>query len=322
MKQLEKVDRQEIAYYLQKGYKAAQIGELLGRHRSTISREIKRNSVMGVYDPNKADEKAYRTRYWVLKVPQKVRNCKGLVTYIESKLKLRHSWSPETIVECWNREKAEKYGTTISAPTIYKYLYENRPGLCKYLCFKRYKKKSRKAKQPREMIPSRTSIHQRPTVIESRSRLGDWEGDTIQSVKDDKTSLLVLIDRQSRYLRVSKSKDITKKRIIPKVKRLLKNHPAQSLTLDNGIEFKGHQSFGVDTYFCDPYSSWQKGAVEYANRLLRRHFPKKTRLSDISPKHLSLVVNAINNTPRKCLNFQTPNQVFFNQNNSSLTLNT
>lgn len=312
MAQLKKTDRQEIAYYLKKGYKAVQIADLLGRHRSTISREIRRNSVKGEYIAEKAILKSYQRRYWVLKEPQKIRNASELCAYIESKLRLRHAWSPETIAECWNKDEAKQYGYTISAPSIYKYLYQHKPSLCRYLCFKRYKKKNRTAKKPREMIPNRTSIHERPDIIESRSRPGDWEGDTIQSIKEDKTSLVVLIDRQSRYIRVSKSKDITKKRMIPKIKKLLKNHPQESLTLDNGIEFKGHQSFGVETYFCDPYSSWQKGAVEYANRLLRQHFPKKTRLADISPKRLSLVVDAINHSPRKCLNFLSPHQVFFN----------
>jgi len=162
------------------------------------------------------------------------------------------------------------------------------------------------------MIENRTWIDYRPTIVENKERIGDWEGDTICSIKEDKTSLVVVLERKSRYICVSKSKDKTKKRMIPKIKKLLKNKPQATLTLDNGIEFKGHKSFGLPTFFCHPYSSWEKGAVEYANRLIRRHFPKKTRLADISPKKLSFIVNAINNTPRKCLNWKTPHEVFFN----------
>lgn len=311
MAQLKKTERKEIEYYLNRGYKKSNIGELIGRNKSVVTEEIKRNAVNGVYDAEKAHMKAYQRRYWVMKEPQKIRNHSELVAYIESKLKRRHPWSPETIAECWNRDRTPIEGYTISAPTIYEYLYEHRPSLCQYLCHKRYKKKKRKNKTERVMIPDRTPIEERPAIVEQRERVGDWEGDTIASMKDDKTAFLVLHDRASRYICVSKSMDITKKRIVPKVRKLLKDKAQHTLTLDNGIEFKGHKSFGLDTFFCRPYASWEKGAVEYSNRLLRRHFPKKTRLAEISPKELSLVVEAINHTPRKCLNWRTPYQVFF-----------
>ncbi len=311
MAQLKKTDRKEIEYYLNRGYKKSNIGELIGRNKSVVTEEIKRNAVNGVYDAEKAHMKAYQRRYWVEKEPQKIRNHSELVSYIESKLKQRHPWSPETIAECWNKYEAPNAGYRISSPTIYTYLYEQRQSLCKYLCHKRYKKKKQKKKTKRTMIPNRTCITERPEVIEERKRIGDWEGDTIVSVKDDKTALLVLHDRASRYICVSKTMDITKQRIITKVRMLLNDKTKHSLTLDNGIEFKGHERFGVDTFFCHPYSSWEKGAVEYSNRLLRRHFPKKTRLENISPKELSLVVDAINHTPRKCLNWYTPHQIFF-----------
>lgn len=311
MGQLTKTDRQEIEYYLNKGYKKSNIGPLIGRRKSVVTEEIKRNSVNGYYDGKKADIKAYQRRYWVETEPQKIRSNSVLIEYIESKLKQLNPWSPETIAACWNKEKDSDTSIRISAPTIYKYLYEHRPSLCKYLCQKRYKKKKYKKKTKRQMIPNRVPITERPSLVEQKKRIGDWEGDTIASVKDDKTAILVLHDRASRFIRVSKTKDITKKRMIPKVKKLLKTLPQHTLTLDNGIEFKGHESFGIKTYFCQPYASWEKGAVEYSNRLIRRHFPKKTRLQHISPQKLALIVNAINNTPRKCLNWKSPQQVFF-----------
>jgi transposase, IS30 family len=311
MAQLTKHHRQEIEYYLKRHYTFTAIGELLHKDTSIISREVKRNSVNGDYDAEKADLKSYQRRYWVMTESQKIISCPALRNFIQEKLHLRHPWSPETIATIWNRDQTPRHGYTITAPTIYKYLYRFAPNLCKYLCFQRSAKKKRKSKASREMIPARVPISERPLEIEARTRIGDWEGDTIQSIKDDKTSLLVLHDRASRFIRVSKSKDITKKRMITKVKKLLKNNPHHTLTLDNGIEFKGHQSFGIQTYFCDPYSSWQKGAVEYTNRLLRRHFPKTTRLETISPKKLSLVVEALNHTPRKCLDWKTPYELFY-----------
>ena len=311
MTQLTKTDRQQIEYHHKQGYGPTAIGRMLGRDKSVISRELRRNKVNGEYVADKAHHKSYFRRYWVMTEPQKIRSRWELVKYIESKLKRRHPWSPETIAACWNTDEAPKQGYTISAPTIYSYLYDHRPSLCQYLCHKRYKKKRRKNKTERVMIPDRIPIEARPAIVEQRQRIGDWEGDTIVSIKDDKTALLVLHDRASRYICVSKTMDITKKRIVPKVRKLLKNKMQHTLTLDNGIEFKGHKYFGLDTFFCRPYASWEKGAVEYSNRLLRRHFPKKTRLADVSPKELSLVVEAINHTPRKCLNWKTPHQVFF-----------
>jgi transposase, IS30 family len=311
MAQLTKLDRQEIEYYLKKDYGPTMIGFMIKRSKSVVSTEIKRNSVNGVYNAEKAHMKAYQRRYWVMTESQKIRSQPELVEYIEVKLKQLNPWSPETIAARWNQERAPTAGFTITFPTIYEYLYLHRPSLCKYLCQKRFKKKRHKNTTQRVMIPNRVPITERPKIVEKRERIGDWEGDTIASVKDDKTAILVLHDRASRYIRVSKTKDITKKRMIPKVKKLLKNLPQQTLTLDNGIEFKGHQHFGIQTFFCQPYASWEKGAVEYSNRLIRRHFPKKTRLQAISPQKLALIVHAINNTPRKCLKYKTPHQVFF-----------
>lgn len=311
MAQLTKQDRQEIEYYLKKKHGPTAIGEMLNRSKSVISSEIKRNSVKGKYVAEKAHLKAYQRRYWVLNDPQKIRLHPELENYIESGLNRRTPWSPEQIAGRWNQDKAETRGLSISHVTIYKYLYRFRLDLCKKLCTKRQKKKKRRKKTSRVMIPNRTWIDDRPTIVALKKRLGDWEGDTICSVKDDKTSLVVLHDRASRFICVSKSKDKTKKRIVSKVKKLLQNKPQHSLTLDNGIEFKGHQDFGLQTFFCHPYSSWEKGAVEYSNRLIRRHLPKKTRLSDVSHQKISLIVQDINNTPRKCLNYKTPYEIFF-----------
>ncbi len=311
MAQLKKTERQEISYYLKRGYGPTAIGEMLGRDKSVISREIRRNTVDGKYQANKAQMKSYQRRYWVMTEAQKVRSRPELVAFIEQGLKQKNPWSPEQISGRWNKIKSIKYGYKISAPTIYKYLYEHRSSLCKYLCTKRYKKNKRHPKLGRQMIQNRVWIDDRSSVVDEKQRLGDWEGDTICSIKEDKTSLLVLHDRASRFICASKSCDKQKKRIARKIRKLLKGKPKHTLSVDNGIEFKGHKSFDIATFFCHPYSSWEKGAVEYSNRLLRRHFPKKTKLFDISPKKLSIIVEAINNTPRKCLDYNTPAEIFF-----------
>jgi IS30 family transposase len=311
MSQLSKTERQEISYHYNRGHGPTAIGKMVGRDKSVISRELKRNRVKGLYDGSKAHQKSYNRRYWVQTEPQKIITNERLKKFIETKLYQRNPWSPEQISGYWNTYVSQGKSDTITHATIYKYLYKYRLDLCKRLCSKRQKRKKRGKKSNRVMIPNRIWIDDRPSIVDLKQRLGDWEGDTIVSVKGDKTNIVVLHERKSRYICVSKSKDKTKKRIIPKIKKLLKNKPQNTLTLDNGIEFKGHQSFGIDTYFCHPYSSWQKGAVEYSNRLIRRHFPKKTILKNISPQKLALIVSDINNTPRKSLNWKTPHQVFF-----------
>jgi len=294
MSHLTKEERKEISYFLSQGHGPTSIGKMLNRHKSVISREIKRNSVNGEYDPKKAQVKSYQRRYWVETDIQKIRSHPELVEFIEFGLNQKNPWSPQQISGRWKQEMSHIYGFNISHQTIYKYLYKHRPSLCKKLCTQRYKQKKRKKKTDRVMIQERTWIESRPDIVKQKQRLGDWEGDTICSIKGDKTSFLVLHDRASRFICVSKSCDKTKKRISTKVKQLLKNKPQQTLTVDNGIEFKGHKSFGIDTFFCQPYSSWQKGAVEYSNRLIRRHFPKKTILKNIHQKKLASIINAIN----------------------------
>lgn len=311
MAQLSKTERQQIAYHYERGYGPTAIGKMIGRDKSVISREIRRNKVNGEYVASKAHMKCYQRRYWVLTDIQKIRSHPELEAFIEEGMRRRHPWSPEQIAGRWNEYEAPKFGYKITHPTIYKYLYRFRLDLCKRLCTQRTKKHRRKPKTKRQMIPDRVWIDDRPEVVEQRKRLGDYEADTISSTKDDKTNLLTIIDRTSRYLMVSKNKDRKPQRIVLKVRQKLKSKPQHSCTLDNGIEFKKHQNFGLPTFFCHPYSSWEKGQIEYANRLIRRHFPKKTKLADISPQQLALIVKAINNTPRKCLNYKTPHEVFF-----------
>ncbi len=311
MGQLRKTERQEIQEYLRRGHSIRAIARMLCRSPSTISREIKRNSVQGEYDAGKAVQKAYYRRYWVTKERPKIRGCPALEEFIETSLKGLNAWSPEQIAGRWNKEHAAAVGVRISTPTLYRFLYRHRLDLCKYLCTKRTKRKKRVQKTKRQMIPQRTWIEDRPPIVDEKVRISDWEGDTICSLRGDKTTFLVLHDRASRFIRVSKSCDKKPKRIASKVRSLLKDAPTHTLTLDNGIEFKDHLSYQIPTFFCQPYSSWQKGAVEYSNRLIRRHVPKKSILANVHQKHLASIVHAINNTPRKCLNFQTPAEVFF-----------
>ena len=284
------------------------------RNVSTIIREIKRNSIKGNYLPNKAQQKSefrwkYRKPYM-----KKIRENNKLEEYIQNKLK--EEWSPETIAQRWNTFVKKEKEPFISHTTIYSYIdsifgfkFEKYLYSCRGNRNRRKKKKGKK--QKREMIFNRTWIHERPKDINRRENIGDVEIDTICSKRGDKTSFITIIDRKSRFLLAAKVKDKLPKRFTETVKRKTKenNLPLFSITLDNGVECKNHKDLPCPVYFCHPYCSHEKGQIEYANRLIRRYIPKKTILKTISPFYLTKIVKKINNTPRKCLNWKTPQEV-------------
>ena len=168
----------------------------------------------------------------------------------------------------------------------------------------------------REMIQGRTGIEERPEAANDKSEFGHWEGDSIvfsQSVE----SLNVMVERQTQYVSIRKVSDQgpgeTRDAMISSLRRF-KAKSRKSITLDNGIEFKWHQAvkkaLKIDTYFCRPYHSWEKGLVEQINGLIRRFLPKKTDLSSISDKEIKLIEYLLNSRPRKLLSWKTPAQVF------------
>ena len=160
------------------------------------------------------------------------------------------------------------------------------------------------------LIPNRTWIEARERVVEQRSRGGDFEGDLIVSKRGDRSVLATLICRSSRFLFARKLPNKKPRVVCGALREFVAKQVLRTITLDNGVEFRDHESLGCKTYFCHPYSSWEKGSIEYANRLLRRYFPKKTKLASIQPEQLAFVVHRINHTPRKCLNWKTPAEVF------------
>lgn len=303
MKQLSKLERQEIYLLLRKGYSLREIAKVLGRDASTISREVRRNAVQGEYFAEKAQKK-FAVR-WKYRKPymKKIRQNNELENYIRSKL--QEGWSPEQVAGRWNREHEGK----ISFMSIYNYLDAFGFPLKQHLCFGGRKRK-KKGCAPKVLIPHRIWIDDRPKIVDQRERFGDYEGDTIVSRRGDKTSLLTLLERKSRYLFVGKVPNKQSSQIQKRISQMMKKTTVHTMTFDNGVEFAHHYKLSWDTYFCHPYSSWQKGQVEYANRLLRKFFPKKFLLKHISHAHLKKTVAKLNATPRKCLNFKTPHEVF------------
>ena len=174
---------------------------------------------------------------------------------------------------------------------------------------KKYGRKSQRAR-----IPDRVSIHERSEEINSRLEIGHWEGDTIEG-KGHIDGIHTEVERVSRYFMAKKVKSITSEETITAQKEMFKELPAtlrKSTTLDNGRENHMHkqlEKLGMDTYFADPYSSWQRGTNENTNGLLRRYLPKKTSFENLSPEELNEIVQEINSRPRKVLQYKTPLEI-------------
>lgn len=311
-------ERNEISILLKKGYSRRDIGEALGKDHSSVSREIFRNKVNGVYDPKKANAKAKAKRSKSKYQGMKVVKNSDLGKRIKENLKDDH-WTPEEIAGRWNSENhLDKCGKKIiiSAPSIYKYLYSAYGQfLCKYLISKRYAKRKIKegGKPKRQLIPNRISIELRPEIVNGRTEFGHFEGDTLGRIKIDTEVIAGLSERMSRYILIRKLPGL--KHTVDGFNEMLNPHHdlVKSLTLDNGVENVKWEKLGVDTYFCHPYSSWEKGGMENLFRRLRRFIPKKASLKDYLEEDIISFADIMNNTPRKCLNWKTPKEIFEEQ---------
>lgn len=323
-------ERVELGTLLKQKYSLRYIAYLLGKDVSSVSREISRNKdpVSGVYDYSYANRIATTKRRIALKLRSKIIIGSKLEEYIFEKLKL--DWSPEQISGRLAVQRDDLNLPIVCYQTIYDHVYLNRPDWKKYLRIINIKGKYRRqyGTKIREKIrqdKAKKRIDTRPEIIEFRTRLGDWEGDTV--VGDEKTiHILTHVDRKSGYLLADKAEKITKEAIqeltIETFKKLPKTK-VKSITYDNGVQFEKHQDTehklrsiteneNFNIYFAYPYHSWERGTNENTNGLLRQYYPKKTSFKGITKKELDKVVNLINNRPRKRLNYLTPSEVFKN----------
>ncbi len=303
---LKRVERLEIAILLEKGYSFRKIGNALGRSPNAISYEVRENSTAGIYDPLKADAKA-RVRKRMSKYQwKKINENTHLRDYITQKLRLH--WNPDEISGSMRREKTPFYA---SKTAIYEWLYSAQgQRYCQYLYTERYtKRKRQKKKTERVMIPKRVGLEKRFLGATHRTRYGHFEGDTMVSKRGGKGGLSILSERKSRYLMVRKIHSMSPRENLEKIKYMQKHIHMKSITFDNGIENKKHASLGIPTFFCDPYSSWQKGGVENGNKMLRRYFPKGTDFKEISQKEIDTAVQIINQKPRKILGYRSALEV-------------
>lgn len=317
---IKKAERLEIAILLEKGYGVRDIAKVLKRSPGAISEEIKENGTKGIYDPQKAQHKAYVRRKYSKHQGMKIIENKPLKGYVEEKLRI--DWSPEEI--SGRLRNVDKDITYASHRVIYKYIfsaYGRR--LERFLRYKGKKRKKRKRTKVTK-LEDRTFIDQRPEIINQRQRYGDWEGDFLVSGKKGKGALLVLYERKARYAIIQKI--ISRRTEI--VNRYIKEITGgllcfNSLTIDNDISFRRHQELSqmlnCPVFFCHPYHSWEKGGVENTNKLIRQYIPKGSDISKYSEQYIKEIENKLNNRPRKCLNYKTPLEVML-ENNQFKTL--
>ncbi len=303
MGQLTREERYQIWVLRKAGISGSAIARELDRHKSTIGREIARNSGDRGYRPKQAHQKALERRT----VPRKPRRITGVLEEsVRERLALQHS--PEQIA---GRLKYEEH-IHVSHECIYQYIQADKKGgglLYKQLRRSNRKRKKRFGAPSRQgQIPHRISIEKRPQKAALRARKGDWEGDTVIG-QNHRGALVTLVDRKSRYVLIGKVKRRTKKAVSEVINRRLAPWPAHTLTVDNGREFAGHQQWDVAAYFCNAYHPWERGTNENTNGLIRQYFPKKSDFLLLSDGEVLSIQDLLNHRPRKCLGFKTPHEV-------------
>ena len=288
-----------------------EIADIVGVNKSTVSRELTRNTGLKGYRPKQAHTTAIKRREG--KATARISD----LVWAEVKRLIRKEWSPEQVSSRINKEQKLK----VSHEWIYLYIYRDKAKqgkLFQHLRCQKQRKKRYGSYDKRGQIPNRVSISRRPEIVETRKRLGDWEGDTIIG-KGHKGAALTLVDRKSRYTLMapldSKNAVLTAEKTIELLKS--KKLPSHTITFDNGKEFTHHQKMAdaikADIYFADPYSSWQRGANENTNGLIRQYLPKERDLTTVTNEEANQITFKLNHRPRKSLGYKTPCEVFYDK---------
>jgi len=304
--------RTEIKAYLKISLNPSQIADLVGVHKSTISRELKRNTGQRGYRPKQAQEKTDTRRKSSVKHIRFTDEVKQRVLFY-----LKQDWSPEQISNYLSIHE-EIY---ISHESIYQFIWADKKAggnLFEHLRWKHKKRKKRYGKNDRRgHIKDRVSIDERPAVVDKKERIGDWEIDTIIGA-NHKGALVSAVERKSNFSCIRFVQKKEAELVANAIVNMLgpyKSH-VLTITLDNGKEFAMHKTIAkqleTDVYFAHPYSSWERGLNEQVNGLIRQYFPKKSSFKNISKSDTMFVENRLNNRPRKKLKFQKPIDIFSN----------
>jgi len=304
-------ERRRIARLLLAGESRRSIAKALGRSPSNICAEIKRNTVKGVYDPCKAERKSIQRRKQSKIQSLGVIQDQGTRRYFEEKLSI--GWSTELTSGRWKQVLGHKNGPSTKAG--YKFLYSvYGRNLEQHMPSHVWKKKSGPKRKVRVHLDGRHMIDERPAKVEKRKEFGHFEMDFIESGRDGKGSLLVLVERMSRYPLIRYIADRSTAAVNATVTDMLVGVPVLSITTDNDISFQKHEELSrmleADIFFCHPYTSSEKGTVENRNGRVRRPLPKGTDFSQVPLARIMKVEHDIRERPMKVLDFQTPSEVW------------
>lgn len=316
--QLTENERYQIYALKKAGHSQKAIALLLRRSASTISRELRRNQGLKGYRPQQAQRISDVRRK---KAPKFKKVTRGIRKDIERLI--RQDLSPQQVVGYIKRAK----DISLHHETVYQLIYEDKRqggNLCEHLRIankpyrKRYGSYDRRGK-----IPNRRDIEERPAIVGERSRIGDWEGDTVIG-KGRRGALLTLVERNTLYVIVVKLLGKNAEELAEAA--IMALHPirdqVRTITFDNGLEFAAHEQIAsaidADIYFARPYASWERGANENMNGLIRQYFPKGTDFNLVSQKQINDVMHKLNNRPRATRGFRTPNELFKGQSTNLL----
>jgi len=305
-----------IARLQAEGQSIRQIATALDRSPSTISRELRRNRARKAYKPGYAEEQSKARRWTGSRLERRAALREAVLSG------LKHGLSPEQIA---GRLARENGGAVISHESIYRFIYAqirrtNDSSWRRYLPRAKAKRgfRGKKGGSPASFIRGRISVAERPLSANDRQHAGHWEADLMMFAKYGQ-AILTLHERTSRLILARRPINKTADLIVASLADILAVFPEalrQTITFDNGTEFARHcelHQLNLQTYFCDPHSPWQKGGIENAIGRMRRSLPRKTDLATITTPRFNHLVRAYNNTPRKCLDFQTPAEVFIGQ---------
>lgn len=285
------------------------IAALINKHHSTVSKEVKRNTGLRGYRPKQAQEIAQQRH------KNKPRHIK-LTADVQRLLtdNIKHEWSPEQI----QGRLRSKGLPMVCATTIYKFIQQDKASggeLHKHLRHRKPYKKRTGASETRGQIIGRISIDERPAIVDEKTRIGDWEADTVIG-KGHKGVLVTLAERVSKKTLIAYVSSKHAKVVTEAIVKLLLPEKAHlhTITFDNGKEFAYHaqikEALEVDNYFAHPYHSWERGLNENHNGLIRQYLPKGMALDKVTDEDITIIQNKLNNRPRKLLGYKTPNEVY------------
>lgn len=303
-------DREFLDRLKKAGKSKGEIAELMGRHPSTVGRELRRNAGQRGYRPKQAQRLAEARR----KASCRTAKLEDPQVHDDVEQKLKQLWSPDQIDGQFRARFPRQPHRWVSRQTIYNWINRRAPH------WKSHLRRGGRPIERRGKLRDIVRIDGRPDVINLRCRYGDWEGDTIVG-KGRRSALVTLVERKSGYTRIGRADDLTARSTTRVTRRRMQELPEawrRSITFDNGKEFADHEriarQLGVAIYFALPYRSWQRGTNENTNGLIRQFFPKGTDFKRISHQAVARAETLLNERPRKRLDYQSPAEVFAKQN--------